>query len=119
MLAALALYACGPEPAAETPASAPVSALHALGTEPFWSADLGDGRLSLTRPDHPPVSGPATLVSSGGARFLWEAKATDGRTIRMRVAAGDCSDGMSDRRYPLKVEIDVGDEHLKGCASGA
>jgi uncharacterized membrane protein len=118
MIAVLSLCACGPKPAVQAPA--PTGAeppLHALGTEPFWSADLRDGQLSLTRPDHPAVVGPAKVIATGRDQAVWEARTADGRTLRLSMTAGECSDGMSDRRYPLKVEVELGAERLKGCGS--
>ena len=113
------LAACAPRPPATPPAPSVSKEppLHALGTEPFWSADLRDGHLTITRPDYPALSGAAKRVTPAGDRAAWEAKAAGGETIRMRIAPGDCSDGMSDRHYPLEAEIELDGEHLKGCAS--
>jgi uncharacterized membrane protein len=78
---------------------------------------VAEGRLTLTRPDHPAVSGPAklALLSEGFAR--WEAVTGDGRTITLALVTIECSDGMSDHRYPMGAEVRFGGEVLKGCAA--
>ena len=117
LLMLLALGACQARPPAPTVPASLGPPLHALGTEPFWSVDLKDGRLTITRPDHAAVSGAATLAQAGPGSATWQAKAADGRTVRLAVTVAACSDGMSDRTYPLSVDLRVGDEALKGCAS--
>ena len=34
---------------------------------------------------------------------------------RARVLAGPCSDTMSDRVYPLRIEVALGGQQLRGC----
>lgn len=41
-----------------------------------------------------------------------------GQSFLLRVRQGDCSDGMSDNRYPMTAEFEIGGEFLKGCADG-
>jgi len=117
LLMLLALGACQAKPPPATVPAALSPPLHALGTEPFWSVDLRDGRLTITRPDNPAVSGAATLTQAAANAATWEAKAADGRTVRLAVTAATCSDGMSDRTYPLSVALTIGTEALKCCAS--
>jgi len=117
LLMLLALGACQAKPGPPTIPAGLVPPLHALGTEPFWSVDLRDGRLTITRPDHAAVSGAATLVQTAANSALWEATAADGRTVRLAVTVASCSDGMSDRTYPFSVDLRVGTEALKGCAA--
>jgi len=38
--------------------------------------------------------------------------------MRVRAQPG-CSDGMSDRRYPLAAELTVGGEERRGCAEAS
>ena len=33
------------------------------------------------------------------------------------LIATECSDGMSDRTYPLTAKVEIGDETLTGCAA--
>lgn len=90
------------------------SPLRLVGTEPFWGADLGDGRLTLEAPDREPVRlavGPP-VMKAGEA--TWRAT---GATVT--VTAAQCSDGMSDRTYPLTATIRSGGITWKGCAANA
>ena len=96
-----------------------VTALRALGTEPFWNARI-DGRcVTYSHPEdqkgtriwtrHTPARGGGTWSGSlGGQRF----------ELKVRPGPG-CSDGMSDRRYPLAAELTVGGEQRQGCAEPA
>lgn len=134
-LAALALCACQPQdpdgqpapppadaPAAATPASTggmdisqPISA---RGTEPFWAVEITDGtKFKLTRPDQPDlrVEAPGAALSPGGA--TWVAKGAKGEQLTVTLKVGECSDGMSDLKYPMSAEVILLNETLKGCAA--
>ncbi len=134
-LAALALCACQPQdpdgqpapppadaPAAATPASAggmdisqPISA---RGTEPFWAVEITDGtKFRLTRPDQPEVAAeaPGAALSPDGA--TWVAKGAKGEQLTVTLKVGECSDGMSDLKYPMSAEVILLNETLKGCAA--
>ena len=41
----------------------------------------------------------------------------DGKALKVTLTAGPCSDGMSDREYPLKAKVELGDEKYIGCAA--
>lgn len=83
----------------------------ALGTEPFWGVEIRPDVLILSGVDRPQlrVANPGARMEGGAAVF-----AAEGLTLTLKAAA--CSDGMSDRTYPLEAEAKVGDEVLKGCA---
>jgi uncharacterized membrane protein len=96
-----------------------VAALRAVGTEPFWGARIQGRCVTYSHPDDqkgtriwtrfaPGPGGGAWSGSLGGRRF----------ELRIRPEAG-CSDGMSDRRYPLAAELLVGGERRTGCAEPA
>lgn len=139
--AACLLTACGAEPPADAPSepdaagpravaagAAPTSQagvpmlnrvklaspLRLTGTEPFWGADLGGGRLVLQRPDQPDVALAATGPVLQGERAVWRAPSTV-----VTLTSGPCSDGMSDRIYPLTAEVRSGAVIWKGCAANA
>lgn len=127
ILAAPILAACEPQaPAApETPpAPAPVLAgvdlgqpVRALGTEPFWSLEIAPDGLTFTGVDRPEArtANPGPVVQ--GAAAEWTARAADGAEWRVTLTGADCSDGMSDRTYPLTARLKIGDETLTGCAA--
>jgi uncharacterized membrane protein len=126
--AALALAACQPrteaqkepQPAAPAPAKGVVSdfsqPMTALGTEPFWSVAIEGTRFTLKRPSQADVvfEAPGAAIRPGEA--VWVAKAADGRQMTLTLRMGDCSDGMSDRTYPMSAEVVLLNESLHGCA---
>lgn len=117
-----------PNQAAKAPA-APVSAclmqgderldvppLRAIGTEPFWGARIEGRCVTYSHPDdqkgtrvwtrYTPAPGGGTWSGAlGGTRF----------ELRTRAESG-CSDGMSDRRYPIAADLLVNGERRRGCA---
>ena len=144
-LLVLVIASCGPPPeepadAPEPPATVvmPEGAalfegdLEVVGTEPFWSIQIRDRTMTLQRPhssgDHLPLTADGSVsitiandvltiraehqgptLSAGSAN--WRASG-----ISVTLRPGECSDGMSDRVYPLTAEADVNGERLKGCA---
>ncbi|MCR5874094.1 hypothetical protein LRS10_07905 [Phenylobacterium sp. J426] len=135
-LALLLLAACQPQApggeAAPPPADAPGAALPAapaatdfgedivaIGPEPFWSLTLRGTDLDLIRPDHPNVklTAPGAEISPG--QGVWKATAADGSAMTVTLRVGDCSDGMSDRTYPMSAEIEFAGRTLHGCAAKA
>ncbi len=134
--AAALLAACEPEapgggaapPPADAPAAkssdtarkpdatAPASEqdIVAIGTEPFWRLDVKSGELVLTRPDSAVVRVYPDDFSAGGGTGVWTGQAGD-QTLVARLTHERCSDGMSDRVYPYRAEVTLGDLTLKGC----
>jgi uncharacterized membrane protein len=90
--------------------------LRAIGTEPFWGARIEGRCVTYSHPENqagtrvwtrytPAPNGGTWSGALGGQRF----------ELRTRAAPG-CSDGMSDRRYPIAVDLQVGGERRQGCA---
>jgi len=133
-LAALVLCACQPQapdgaPAAQ-PADAPAAALPpapavsdfsqpmtARGTEPFWAVRIDGVKFTLLRPDHPDAvfEAPGATITPGRAE--WQARGADGAMMKVTLLVSDCSDGMSDLKYPMTAEVELGGETLRGCAA--
>ena len=92
------------------PPPAPALAYHALGTEPFWSLTIDQRELVFTQPEAQPVRQPRPKVIVGFAGEIY-------RTPRLNVniVHAKCSDGMSDRTYPDKVQVDVDGRRFEGC----
>lgn len=127
-LAVLALAACSPadEPASPPPEPAPVLAgvdlarpVRALGTEPFWSVELTGTEMVYTTPEPPEQRAPQPGPLVQGTTATWEAETADGTALRVTLVATECSDGMSDRTYPLTAMVNVGDRELTGCAASS
>jgi uncharacterized membrane protein len=125
------LVACTPEIASQEPAAAssattdiapPLSSgqfggvdlrapLSLVGTEPFWAVKIADGAAILSRMDQVEAS-----YSVGDFTVSDTAATVQSGDLSIVLTAVTCSDGMSDRVYPLTAEVRVGDETLKGCA---
>ncbi|WP_439476373.1 COG3650 family protein [Brevundimonas sp.] len=127
-LAVLALGACSPadEPAppSEAPEPAPVlggvdldKPVRALGTEPFWSVELTGTEMVYTAPEPPEQRAPQPDPLVQGTTATWEAETADGTALRVTLIATECSDGMSDRTYPLTAMVKLGERELIGCAA--
>ena len=91
--------------------------LRAVGTEPFWGARIEGRCVTYSHPEdqkgtriwtrYAPARGGGTWTGTlGGKPFV----------LRTRAKAG-CSDGMSDTRYQIAVELLVAGETRKGCAA--
>ncbi len=127
-LALLALAACGePAPAPQpepTPQPAPVlggvdlaQPIRALGTEPFWGVDIGPDGMTYEGVDRPKEVAPRGEVQLMGTMAVFSGATDKGRTLKVTLIDTDCSDGMSDRLYPLTARVEIGDETLQGCAA--
>ena len=88
------------------------------GTEPFWGGEVASGIFTYTTPERP--DGVAISVERfagrAGVSFTGE---WEGNPVALMITDGQCSDGMSDRRYPFTATLKFGDEQRVGCASTA
>ncbi|HET9640517.1 MAG TPA: hypothetical protein VFP12_15060 [Allosphingosinicella sp.] len=99
------------------PVAAP--ALRAIGTEPFWGADIQGRCVTYSHPEDQKGTRIWTRFTPGPGGGTWSGSLGGRRfELRIRPEAG-CSDGMSDRRYPLAAELLVGGERRTGCAAPA
>jgi uncharacterized membrane protein len=91
------------------------SAWHAFGNEPFWSVQLRDTTVVFTTPDDqrgatmlgrriPSLRG--TVIQGSGPKG----------EFHLGIVPGECSDGMSDRRYDHQSTFIYGGTTYKGCA---
>ncbi|WP_255406092.1 COG3650 family protein [Novosphingobium sp. CF614] len=84
------------------------------GTEPFWSGQVSGSRLTYSTPDN--LDGETIKVSRfagrGGLSFSGQLAAG---AMTLAITPGQCNDGMSDRRYPYMVTLQVGGDLRKGC----
>ena len=131
-LSALALAGCGdrsdqPEVAAVTAPPPPAAVLagvdlkqplRALGTEPFWSVELNGSEMVYTSPDTAALRAPQPAPVMQGTIAIYENQVQD-QEFKVTLTATECSDGMSDRTYPLTAIVKIGDRTLTGCAATA
>jgi len=129
----LALLACTetpnePAPPKGPPAQPPVLAgvrldqpVRAVGTEPFWRVEITPQTLSYygmeTGPDTPAATGVNKGPVMQGTVATFSTVSEKDEVMEVLLTATDCSDGMSDRTYPLTAQVTVGAAKLQGCAA--
>jgi uncharacterized membrane protein len=130
-VSALILSACSqgsePAPAPEpAPQPAPVLAgvdltrpVRALGTEPFWSVELTGTEMVYTTPEPPEQRAPQPKPVVQGTTASFEGETAAGTMLSVTLVATECSDGMSDRTYPLTAMVKLGETSLNGCAASS
>jgi uncharacterized membrane protein len=95
-------------------AVAPEETVTLIGTEPFWNLAVADGEGVWATPDN--QSGTRFAVTRfAGNNGLGLSGTLDGKDFTATLTPGECSDGMSDRRFPFVATIALGGETLKGC----
>lgn len=111
----LTLAACAPTNG--TPPLRPgdqPAAYRALGTEPGWTLEITPGRLDYAG-DYGEtkiaVPNPGAKPSFNGERYVTPRLTVD-------ITHGECSDGMSDRRYRDTVTVIADGKTVKGCGGG-
>lgn len=96
-----------------------IPSLRAVGTEPFWGARIEGRCVTYSNPDDQKGTRIWARFAAGRGGGTW-AGSLGGRRFELRTRAEPgCSDGMSDRRYPIAVDLIVGGEKRSGCAEPA
>lgn len=87
-----------------------------VGTEPFWGGEVTGTRLTYSTPEN--VDGATFRVERfAGNNGLSFSGKLDEVSFDLMVTPGNCSDGMSDRRFPFFATLKLGDrDPLSGCA---
>ena len=98
------LSACYPIPGPPPPP------YHGVGTEPFWNLLIDERDLTFTQPDAQPIRQPRPQPIHGFAGEIYQTP-----RINVNIVHAQCSDGMSDRSYPDKVQVDVDGRRFNGC----
>ncbi len=83
-----------------------------VGAEPLWNIGFGDGKVVFTSPGSHlgRITSEPFVFDQDGAE--WHGKGMD-----IYLTAVRCSDGMSDRGYPLRAVVHIGESKLRGCAA--
>jgi uncharacterized membrane protein len=90
--------------------------MKAVGTEPFWSADV-DGRcVTYSTPENQKGIRIWTRFSGTRETGEWSGSLGKDRFILATRPDAGCSDGMSDRTYPIAVTLKIGGDERRGCA---
>ena len=104
LLLAGTMAACAPLP---PPPAAPY---HALGTEPFWNLLIDEHDITFVEPEQQPIKQRTPTVIIGFAGEIYQTP-----RINVNIVHAQCSDGMSDRVYPDKVQVTVDGRQFNGC----
>lgn len=100
----LALAGCLAHPAPPPPP------YRAIGTEPFWNLLIDPINLTFTQADGQPITQPTPKSIVGIAGEIYQTP-----RISVNIVHARCSDGMSDRSYPDKVQVTVDGRQYNGC----
>jgi uncharacterized membrane protein len=96
-----------------------VAPRRAVGTEPFWSAGIVGRCVTYAHPEDQSGTRIWTRYAKGPDGETWSG-ALGGQAFELRIRSRPgCSDGMSDRSYPLSAELNVRGEKRSGCAAPA
>jgi uncharacterized membrane protein len=93
-----------------TPPPAPAAPYHAIGTQPGWTLLIDEHHVTFIRSGQPvfreprPQPEPTTVGSS-----------YQSPRIRVNIVHAPCRDGVSDRVYPDRVQVDVDGRAFHGC----
>jgi uncharacterized membrane protein len=113
-----------PTPVADDAQASPWDAARArgvvfrgIGTEPGWSVEVGGGprptlQALLDYGERTVHVSQATAVAGG---LAYAGSASDGAQVRLQLEREECSDGMSDQRYPLSATLTVDEQRYQGC----
>ena len=88
----------------------PPAPYHAVGTEPYWNLLIDEHDITFVQPDHQPIKQRTPAVIHGFAGEIYQTP-----RINVNIVHGTCSDGMSDRVYPDKVQVTVDGTRFNGC----
>ena len=86
-------------------AQLPPNRLRAIGTEPFWGARIEGRCVTYSTPEDQDGTRIWTRFESGPNGGVWNG-ALRGKRFQLYIEPSpDCSDGMSDQRYPMKARL--------------
>jgi heat shock protein HslJ len=102
---ALGLAGCLSHPAPPPPP------YRALGTEPFWNVLIDPVNITFIEPDAAPIVQRAPTPINGFAGPIYQTPRINVNVVKNQ----QCSDGMSDRVYPDRVQVTVDGRQFNGC----
>jgi uncharacterized membrane protein len=95
-------------------AVAPQERVTLTGTEPFWTLTVNGTQGLWVTPENQPGTRLALSRFSGNGGLGFSGM-LEGQPFTATLTPGDCSDGMSERRYPFVGTIVLGGETREGC----
>jgi uncharacterized membrane protein len=93
-----------------------ISPLRAIGTEPFWGARIEGRCVTYSHPEDQKGTRIWTRFNTGPQGGVWIGTLAGKSFVLRTRPAVNCSDGMSDKRYQLSVDLVVNGEERRGCA---
>ena len=94
-----------------------ITPVKAIGTEPFWAAQVEGRCVTYSTPEDQTGTRIWTRFNPGPDGGVWVG-ALDGQPFKLITRLRpNCSDGMSDRSYPMEAILTVRGEERRGCAS--
>ena len=94
-----------------------ITPVKAIGTEPFWAAQVEGRCVTYSTPEDQKGTRIWTRFNPGPDGGVWVGS-LDGQPFKLITRLRpNCSDGMSDRSYPLEAILTVRGEERRGCAS--
>ena len=94
-----------------------ITPMKAIGTEPFWAAQVEGRCVTYSTPEDQTGTRIWTRFNPGPDGGVWVGS-LDGQPFKLITRLRpNCSDGMSDRSYPLEAILTVRGEERRGCAS--
>lgn len=93
-----------------------VAPFRAVGTEPFWGARVEGRCVIYSTPEDQTGTRVWTRLNDGPAGGIWVGSLGGKPFVLRTEPAVNCSDGMSDKRYPFAANLEVGGEQRTGCA---
>ena len=94
----------------------PANAIRAVGTEPFWATRVEGRCVTYMHPEDQTGTRVWTKFSGTAANGTWTGALNGSPFVMKTRPQAGCSDGMSDKRYPIAVSLSVGGEQRSGCA---
>ena len=112
---AVSAHRAGPAPPSAPAAGGAPARWHVVGTEPCWSVRIEGMTLLFATPTDAAGRKLAGSVEreEGALQFRGEDR---GRPFALRLVRGECSDGMSDRRYAYRADFEIDGARYRGCA---
>lgn len=103
--------------ATDTTAPEPVDpSFRLVGTEPFWALHIDATGMRFTTPeDTAGLRFDAARAVMVGDSLRWNSIGDRG-TIEAVITRTSCSDGMSDKQWPYRARVEIGETKYEGCA---
>ena len=89
--------------------------LRAVGNEPGWLLEIDDDDRALLLTDYGAWRRTFTVFVNGDADGMEFTATVDDKPLHATFTPASCSDTMSDRTYPLRVTVTLGDQAFNGC----